>query len=234
MPSVAAAVSDQSQVGHITPQQMLSIVPLLLGMGISVVGARWQGYPSLQVGILDLFARLSPLVFFSLLIERSVEMLVSPWRSDGSYERLSLQQQARQQLEQTDRALAQRLAGQDSSSEGTDQDLREQRRAAAEQFAKTTSERKRFQAMTLRWTFSLGWGLGMVVSAIGVRALSLFIEPSALSGDPVRFSHLWWFNCCDIVFTGALLAGGADPIHKLLDLYRKTVESTSDRATGVR
>jgi len=36
------------------------------------------------------------------------------------------------------------------------------------------------------------------------------------------------------VFTGALLAGGADPIHKLLDLYRKTVESTSDRATGVR
>jgi hypothetical protein len=38
----------------------------------------------------------------------------------------------------------------------------------------------------------------------------------------------------DIVFSGALLAGGADPIHKLLDLYRKFVESSAAKAAGTR
>jgi hypothetical protein len=215
-----------------TLETLLSISPLLLGLGASFLGAHWQGYPSLQVGVLDLFGRLSPLVFFSLLIERTVEMLVSPWRSNKSYELLSEQQQSRRQLEEARRTLEMTQPQQDqASSKLPDGSSIED---CIEDFEEKTKARKAFQSMTLRWTFSLGWGLGMLLAAFGVRALSLFIEPSALAGDPITDQHLRWFNICDIVFTGALLAGGADPIHKLLDLYRKTVESTSDRATGVR
>jgi len=228
MADTAQTGQNATETGQNATERVAAILPLLLGFGSIGLGAYWQGYPSLQVGLLELFGLISPLVFFSLLIERTVEMLVSPWRSNQSYECLTAQQQARRVLEQ---------ARADLESCQVDADkprLQGVVETALANFAKATSDRKRFQAMTLQWTFSLGWGLGMLLAAFGVRALSLFIEPSALAGDASTDRHLWWFNACDIVFTGALLAGGADPIHKLLDLYRKTVESTSDRATGVR
>ena len=43
-----------------------------------------------------------------------------------------------------------------------------------------------------------------------------------------------WFNMTDILFSGALLAGGGDTIHKLLDLYRKFVESSAAKAAGTK
>jgi hypothetical protein len=75
----------------------------------------------------------------------------------------------------------------------------------------------------------VGFAFGLLVSGLGVRALSQFVDLTAITGDQV-----WWFRFGDIVFTGALLAGGADPIHKLLDLYRKFVESSAARAAGTR
>jgi hypothetical protein len=89
-----------------------------------------------------------------------------------------------------------------------------------------------FKAETLQWAMPIGFTLGLMIAAFGVRALSQFVDPAATAtiSEPQR----WWFNMIDILFTGALLAGGADPIHKLLDLYRKFVEKTSRKAAGAR
>lgn len=193
-------------------QRLLPIAVLLLGLGVSGVGARWQGYPCIATTTIgDLFSRLSPLVFFALLIERTVEVVMSIWRSADS-NRLVAQVQSLKAS---------------ADAEGKTQ-------STAERLSTAEEELRSFRAQTLGYTLPLGWGLGMVLAAIGVRALSLFIDPAALSGDPATDSHLWWFNACDIVFSGALLAGGADPIHKLLDLYRKVVEASSARAAGLR
>lgn len=193
-------------------QRLLPIAVLLLGLGVSGLGARWQGYPCIATTTIgDLFSRLSPLVFFALLIERTVEVVMSIWRSADS-NRLVAQVQSLKAS---------------TDAEGKTQSTTEDLSTAEEKL-------RSFRAQTLGYTLPLGWGLGMVLAAIGVRALSLFIDPAALSGDPATDSHLWWFNACDIVFSGALLAGGADPIHKLLDLYRKVVEASSARAAGLR
>jgi hypothetical protein len=193
-------------------QAVLPILPLLVGLGLAFMGARWQGYPAIAItSIGDLFARLSPLVFFALLIERTVEVVMSLWRSEKSNQLV---------------ATVQRLRSESAPAQDTP-DTPDQL-MVAEQALNT------FRAQTLRWTIPIGWSLGMVLAAIGVRALSPFIDPVALRGDPSTDSHLWWFNACDIVFSGALLAGGADPIHKLLDLYRKVVEASSAKAAGLR
>lgn len=66
-------------------QRLLPIAVLVLGLVVSGLGARWQGYPCNPTSTIgDLFSRLSPLVFFALLIERTVEVVMSVWRSEDS------------------------------------------------------------------------------------------------------------------------------------------------------
>ena len=42
----------------------------------------------------------------------------------------------------------------------------------------------------------------------------------------------WPFHVSDIVLTAALLAGDAEPIHKLMDTFHKFMEASSARARG--
>jgi hypothetical protein len=91
-----------------------------------------------------------------------------------------------------------------------------------------------YKAETLQWTMPVSFALGLLISAFGVRALSQFIDQAAIVAGALPEAQRWWFNMSDILFTGALLAGGADPIHKLLDLYRKFVESSAARAAGTK
>jgi hypothetical protein len=144
-------------------------------------------------------------VFFALLIERTVEVLMTIWRSEEAYKRES--------------AVRRLMA---ANAPPTHPDLI----AAQDRLTE-------YKAETLRWTLPLGFFLGLLVAASGLRALSQFLDLSAVGTDtgPSQ-TQLWWFNCGDILFTGALLAGGADPIHKLLDLYRKFIESSAAKAAG--
>jgi hypothetical protein len=41
----------------------------------------------------------------------------------------------------------------------------------------------------------------------------------------------WSFQVSDIVLTAAMLAGGTDPIHKLMDAFRKFMETSSAKAS---
>jgi hypothetical protein len=182
-------------------------LPILGALLVSFSAARWQGLACLPVpSPADLFSRLSPLFFFALLIERFVEILMSIWRSEKA------------NLLQAD---VQRLVA--SGVQITDPQLQ-----------KAQNDLIQFRAETLKWTMPIGFSLGLLLSASGVRALSPFIDPQFLVGSSQPGEQIWWFNLSDTVFTGALLAGGADPIHKLLDLYRKVVEASAARASGLK
>ena len=91
-----------------------------------------------------------------------------------------------------------------------------------------------YKAETLQWTMPTGFTLGILIAVCGVRALNPFIDPVSFSSASSVEAQHWWFNMIDIFFTGALLAGGADPIHKILDLYRKFMESSSSKAAGTK
>jgi hypothetical protein len=48
---------------------------------------------------------------------------------------------------------------------------------------------------------------------------------------PGRDRH-WSFRLSDIVLTAAMLAGGADRIHKLMDAFRKFMEASASKGSG--
>lgn len=56
---------------------------------------------------------------------------------------------------------------------------------------------------------------GLAISAVGLRSLEPLVLLASISADQAK-----WFAGIDIVFTGALLAGGSDGIHWIVALYR--------------
>ncbi len=67
--------------------------------------------------------------------------------------------------------------------------------------------------------------LGVLISAIGFRALD-----SLVTVVPPTPEDGWWvqgnvFHAVDILLTGAVLAGGSDGLHKLMEVYRSVTES---------
>jgi hypothetical protein len=181
-------------------------IPIVAAMVVGGSVAMWPSLKFVNLGGADFASRFSILVFFSLLIERTVEILMSVWRSEEANKR---------------EANVQRLVARQTPAD--DPNLVAAQASLIE-----------YKAETMRWTMPIAFALGLLVSALGVRALSQFVDLTAAGiGAPIEGQH-WWFNMCDILFTGALLAGGADPIHKLLDLYRKFVESSAAKAAGTK
>ena len=55
---------------------------------------------------------------------------------------------------------------------------------------------------------------------------------AALELKALGASHVWSFHVSDIVLTAARLAGGVDPIHELMDTFRKFMEVLSTSKSG--
>jgi hypothetical protein len=189
-----------------TGKTLLRWVPILVALVVGVSVAMWPPLKFVNLGGADFASKFSALVFFSLIIERTVEILMSIWRSEEANKR---------------EAAVQRLVA--AKTPSTDSTL-----------IQAQTELIQYKAETLQWTMPVGFALGLLVSAFGVRALSQFVDLTVTGVGAMPEGQRWWFNICDILFTGALLAGGADPIHKLLDLYRKFVESSAAKAAGTK
>lgn len=189
-----------------TGKALLRWIPILVAVAVGAFTAMWSPLKFINLGGSDFASRFSALVFFSLLIERTVEILMSIWRSQEANER---------------EAAVRRLVS--ANTPHTDPDL-----------IQAQTDLIQYKAETLQWTMPVSFALGLLISAFGVRALSQFIDQAAIGAGALPEAQRWWFNMSDILFTGALLAGGADPIHKLLDLYRKFVESSAARAAGTK
>jgi hypothetical protein len=181
---------------------ILIVVAMIVGGYV----AMWPPLKFVDLGGADFASRFSVLIFFSLLIERTVEILMSIWRSEKA-----------NKLEAAVQSL---VACKKPADDPT--------------LLEAQGKLIKYKAETMQWTMPIGFALGLLVSAMGVRALSQFIDLTAAGTEaPLKGQH-WWFNMGDILFTGALLAAGADPIHKLLDLYRKFVESSAAKASGMK
>lgn len=89
-----------------------------------------------------------------------------------------------------------------------------------------------YRAETQRSTMQSTFLIGLLLASLGVRAVGQFIIlPRVGAPNPLRKNQLWWFHVADIVLTAALLPGGADPIHRLMDAFRKFMEASSAKAS---
>jgi hypothetical protein len=91
----------------------------------------------------------------------------------------------------------------------------------------------KYKTETQRWSVPSSFILGLLIASFGVRVKDQFIIPPDVSTpNAPGANQLWWFHVSDIVLTAALLAGGADPIHKLMDAFRKFMEASLAKASG--
>lgn len=159
---------------------------------------------------------LSGLVFIALLIERAVEVFVSPLSGEDKQEQVTLQAQVRGQMAEARRGMeaAKQAQLRDPSAQAaTDQLSQSQIRleTLAEQERQALSTIATLDARTQRLALSISVPVALLVSLSGVRAMGglVSVPPGSLSGA--------LFAAADVVLTAGLLAGGADGIHKILD-----------------
>jgi hypothetical protein len=185
--------------------------PLLVSGALALVGVivfrAWLNWDALglTVRLQDLSGLLAPLAFAAAVIERAVEILISPWR-DAEASKLEKTVDAIKARPVDPAAHAQNAADLKIASDNLDE----------------------YRGATQRYAFGVSLTLSVLVSMAGVRALGNFIDAGKLK-DPV-FTHsaqYLFFLCVDVALSAALLAGGADGIHSVVNAVTSFFESTA-------
>lgn len=148
-------------------------------------------------------ASLLTFLLIALFIERAVEVYANVWREPGRQVQLS-------------KMVA--------SEAGCQTEAKQE----FEDFRATT----RFQANTI------SVGLGFAVALSGVQALAVFLDPAAVGKDGICIAdsicagsvQTKLFMTVDILLTAALLGGGADGIHKIINAFTSYSDATTARA----
>ena len=83
---------------------------------------------------------------------------------------------------------------------------------------------------TQRLAFVMSITGGIVMSAVGVRAVEMFVDPEVFQALPAAQENV--FHLMDVIFTGAMLGGGADGIHKFVNVVVAFMEKTAARTSA--
>lgn len=153
------------------------------------------------------------LLMIALFLERSMEVFITAWRGPDLAE---LERQTKLQKEILDKI-------QQGQVQASDQELQQ----AIEAFDKIDRKRITFKSDTQRYALRTGLLTGLLISAVGVRALHTFVDTEVL--DSLPWLQTVAFNLMDICLTGGLIAGGSEGIHKLTQVFTNFFESSSQR-----
>ncbi len=156
----------------------------------------------------DFVQLMMPLLLLSLFIERSTEVFLTAARSEGAA------------LIATEIKRLRELQKNEAPQ-------------AMSQLTTKQEEEVTYKAKTQRIAFLINFLLGTIVSALGVRAISMFVDPAALNGLPTLHARL--FAAFDVMVTGTLLGGGADGLHKLVTLFTTwmdTAKASAEKRTA--
>jgi len=176
--------------------------PLLLGFLITLLGfaffnwkQQWNGI-DLTVAPDQLLARMTPLILASAFIERAVEILISPWR-DTAASKLS-------------RAVTAIKARPNDPTTPIQNALNATDLQAAQEAL------DEYRGETQRYAFAVGLVLSFCAAVAGIRSHWPFLS------HPESFAALdshqqVFFRNFDVLVTTALLAGGADGFHAIIN-----------------
>ena len=97
----------------------------------------------------------------------------------------------------------------------------------AQKQMEVTRQLEEYSAQSKTLAMLTAFGLGIAVSALGVRALQPLIDPAVFRGLGIWQRAL--FIGADTLVTGALLGSGSEGIHKILDLFTSTAQQYLDK-----
>jgi hypothetical protein len=190
---------------------MKNNTPLLIALAFALVILivfctllKWDGI-EMTVQLSQLAGLLAPVAFAAAVVERGVEILISPWRDTEATK-----------LENTITAIKARTADAAAAAQN------------AEDLKKATDELAEYRGTTQRYAFGVSLILSTLTSVAGVRALGPFVVNGALdalkkSGSP----QYGFFLGLDVALTATLLAGGADGVHSVVSAVTTFFDSTS-------
>jgi hypothetical protein len=192
-------------------KNLLTLGTEMVAFALALLALAWlktQALVFASFGPSDVLNRLTPLILTAGFIERSVEVLISPWR-DPDANRLNTAVATASKAAETDPATkAQKL-----------QDV-----------AKAADTLTDFKGQTQRYAFLTSLSLGLIASLAGVSALTPFLAPGALNSLPSAQHAL--FAGFDVLLTAALLAGGADGMHSVISAFTSFFVATAQKVSN--
>lgn len=182
--------------------------PLLISIAIATVmvvlftwKARWPGI-TLSIPITDVMTKMAPLMLAAAFIERAVEVIISPWRDAGA---TTLENKLNALKAQTPAANAMDIQAADA-------------------------EFQAYTGKTQQYAGGVALTLGLGAAYAGVRAFWPFVNTADFYAH-VGSGQRWMFVVVDVVISAALLAGGADGIHQVVNAFTTFFSTTAQKAT---
>jgi hypothetical protein len=155
---------------------------------------------------------LTVLFLVALLAERALEIFVGTWRSPEA-----------NQLELTRRLLEERINELQKAAVPDPSALGEARAA----LDAARREERQYRCVTRQVALWVGLGLGLLVSAVGCRALEVLVDPSIHGWSNTQVTA---FRLVDVVLTGGVIAGGSEGIHRVATVFENFMNTTAKRA----
>jgi hypothetical protein len=178
----------------------------LLAVVLFGVFLKWNGL-NFTIKLTDVPGLLAPLAVAATFIERAVEILVSPWRDTAANKLAKLLDTVKARAADP-ATTAQNAADIKSASDALDD----------------------YRGRTQQYAFAVSLMLSMLTSISGVRALGPFVNATKFADAGIT-SHTQqvFFLCADVVLSAALLAGGADGIHSVVNAITSFFDASADR-----
>lgn len=171
-----------------------------------VICAAWfgpEGVPFLDFSTEHVIQLITAAILVALFIERTTEVFLNAWRGGG-----------KAALEGNLEAIRQKLKAAKVCEKEID---------ANPDVQALEAKLARFRTENQRMALLSGLILGIVASALGVRLISPLLDPRVI--DELAGRHHSLLMGFDVLITGALLGGGANGLHKILDLFLSHVDA---------
>lgn len=169
------------------PGRWVLVLTYIGGFLWLVYKSHWNAALFQNISATNIVGFLTPLIVTSAIIERAVEVVISPWRDRDGDQKVTRVQTASTLL---------------AASPDPDQAVNLQ--AATDDLAEYTGQ-------TRRYAFALAFAFSIMATTAGVRVLSPMLDPASLKAIPLdQQNYLRWY---DTLLSTLLLAGGAAGIH---------------------
>ena len=182
---------------------LASFIVVILALTTFAIWLRWEGV-GLSVKVSNIASLLAPLVFAAAIIERAVEILVSPWR-DAQASKLERIVSAIEARSPDAATLAQNGAELKAASEALDE----------------------YRGETQKYAFGVSLTLSILAAMVGVRALNPFLDNAKFHAT--SHAQQIYFLSLDVALSAALLAGGADGIHSVVNAVTSFFDAASQK-----
>ena len=192
----------------ISPKIALAAVVSVIGLIVVVVlGAvlSW-GSIDMAIDVTKIASILAPMAFAAAVVERAIQILVSPWR-DGEAALL--------------KATIGEVKGRPVDPSNAVRDNTDLDNAV--------KALELYKAETQRIAFAVGFIMSAFLSVSGVHALGGFVSANVLAALSEAQRRL--FIGADVGLTALLLAGGADGVHSIANAITSFFNATASKAS---